>query len=55
MDSVIGEGIGCRPRRRSYRLPYDNLVGNIKNNDRLANDLRINAGNIRIGLTVDLL
>jgi len=30
-------------------------VGDIKDNDRLADDLRINAGDIRIDLTADLL
>ena len=50
-------------RRASFRiaddipicLPYGNLVGDIKDNDRLADDHRINAGDIRINLTVDLL
>jgi len=36
-------------------LSYGNLVGDVKDNDKLADDLRINAGDIRIDLAVDLL
>ena len=55
IGDLIGGLIGCIPRRRPYRLLYGNFVGDIKDNDRLADDLRVNASGIRIDLTVDLL
>ena len=46
-SDLIGGLIGCRPCRRPHRLSYSNLIGDIKDKDELA-------GDIRIDLTVDL-
>ena len=53
IGDLIGGLTGYRPHRRPYRFSYDNLVGDVKDNDRLADDLGINAGDVRIDLTVD--
>jgi hypothetical protein len=44
---VINVLVSCRPHRRPHRLSYGSL-SDVKDNDRLADDLRINLGDIRI-------
>ena len=50
---------GYRPRRRPRRRPRyllcGDLVGDVKDHDEPASDLRIDTGDLRIDLIVDLL
>jgi len=52
---LLGGLIGYRPRRRPRYLLCGNLVGDAKDHDEPASDLRIEIGYLRIDLIVDLL
>jgi hypothetical protein len=51
----LGGLIDYRPRRRPRYLLCGNLVGDVKDHDEPASDLRIDIGDLRIDLVVDLL
>jgi hypothetical protein len=55
LGDLLGGLIGYRPRRRPRYPLCGNLVGNVKNHDEPASDLRIGTGDLRIDLIVDLL
>ena len=52
---LLGDLLGYRPRRRPRYLLCGNLVGDVKDHDEPAGDLRIDIGDLRIDLIVDLL
>jgi hypothetical protein len=55
LGGLLGGLIDYRPRRRLRYLLCRNLVGNVKDRDEPASDLRIDIGDLRIDLIVDLL
>jgi hypothetical protein len=55
LQGFPGDLLGYRPRRRPRYLFCGNLVGDVKDHDEPAGDLRINIGDLRIDLIVDFL
>jgi len=50
----IGGLVCYRPRRRPRHLLCSNLAGDVKDHDKPVSDLRIDIGDLRINLIVDL-
>jgi hypothetical protein len=55
LSGLLGGLIDYRPRRRPRYLLCRNLVGNVKDHDEPTSNLRIDIGDLRIDLVVDLL
>ena len=55
LGDLLGGPIGYRPRRRPRYLLCGNLVGDVKDHDKPVSDLRIDIGDLRIDLILDLL
>jgi hypothetical protein len=54
-DDLLDGLTGYRPRRRHRYLLCGNLVSDVKDHNQPASDLRIDIGDLRIGLIIDLL